>query len=177
MHSSHISVTTKSISNLLVIFVIISVQSLSLVRLFVTPWTAHTRLSCPLPIPGAQPNSCPFSQWCHPTISSSVIPFSCLPSFPASGSLPRSQFFISGDQSIRASASASVLPMSIQDWSPLGWTGLISFLSKGHSRVFSQHHSPEASILWRPAFYIVQPSHPCVTTGKTIALTLQTFCQ
>ena len=98
----------------------------------------HVRFSCPLPTPGACSNSCPLSWWCHPTISSSVIPFSsCLQSFPASGSFQMSQFFTSGGQSIGISPSASVLPMNIQDWSPLGWTGWISLQSKGLSRVFS----------------------------------------
>jgi len=97
----------------------------------------HTRLSCPSLTPRACSNSCPLSQWCHPTISSSVIPFSRLQSFPASGSFPISQFFTSGGQSIGASASASVLPKNIQDWFPLGWTGWISLQSKGLSRVFS----------------------------------------
>ena len=96
----------------------------------------HTRLPCPSPSPGACSNSCPSSYWCHPTISSSVVPFSShLQSFPASGSFPMNQFFTSGRQSI--AASASVLPMNIQDWFPLGWTGLISLLSKGLSRIFS----------------------------------------
>ena len=94
----------------------------------------HTRLPCPSPTPGAYSNSCPSSQWCHPTISSSVIPFSsCLQSFPASGSFSMSQFFTSSGQSIRVSASASVLPMNIQDWFPLGLTGLISWLSSSVS--------------------------------------------
>ena len=98
----------------------------------------HARLPCPSPTPGAFSNSCPLGQWCHPTISSSVIPFSsCLQSFPSSGSLPMSQFFTSGSQSIGVSASASVLPMNIQDWFPLGLIGLISLQSKGLSRVFS----------------------------------------
>ena len=98
----------------------------------------HTRPLCPSPTPGAYPNSCPLSQWCHPTISSSVIPFSShLQSFPASGSFQVSQLFASGGQSIGVSASTSVLPMNIQDWSPLGWTGWISLQSKGLSRVFS----------------------------------------
>ena len=97
----------------------------------------HTRLPCPSPTPGACSNSCPTSQWCHSTISYSVIPFSYLQSFPASKSFPMSQFFTSGDQSIGVSASASVLSMSIQDWFPLGLTGWISLLSKGLSRVFS----------------------------------------
>ena len=97
----------------------------------------HTRLPCPSPSPGACSNSCPSSRWCHPTISFSVIPFSCLQSFPASGSFPMNQFFASGVQSIGALASASVLPMNIQDWFLLGLTGLISFLSKRLSRVLS----------------------------------------
>ena len=98
----------------------------------------HVRLPYPSPTPGACSNSCPSSQWCHPTISSSVVPISsCLQSFPASGSFPMSQFFTTGGQSIEASASASVLPMNTQDWSPSGWTGWISLLSKGLSRVFS----------------------------------------
>ena len=98
----------------------------------------HTRLPCLSPTPRACSNSCPLSRWCHPTISSSVVPFSfCLESFPASGSFPVSQFFPSGGQSIGASASASVLPMNIPEWFPLGWTGLISLQSKGPSRVFS----------------------------------------
>ena len=96
----------------------------------------HARPPCPSPTLRACLNSCLFSQWCHPTISSSVVPFSsCLQSFQASGSFQMSQFFISGDQSI--GVSASVLPMNIQDWFPLGWTGWISLQSKGLSRVFS----------------------------------------
>ena len=98
----------------------------------------HTRLPCPSPTPGTCLNSCPSSQWCHPAISSSVVPFSsCFQSFPASGSFQMSQFFASDSQSIGASAWASVLPMIIQDWFPLGWTGWISLQSKGLSRVFS----------------------------------------
>ena len=98
----------------------------------------HPRPPCPSPTPGVYPDSCPLSRWCHPAISSSVIPFSsCFQSFPASGPFPRSQFFASGGQSIGVSASTSVLPMNIQDWSPLGWTGWISLHSKGLSRVFS----------------------------------------
>ena len=98
----------------------------------------HARLLCPSPTPGACSNSCPSSWWFHPAISSSVIPFSfCFQSFPASGSFPMRQFFTSGGQRIGASASASVLPMNIQNWFPLGWTGWISLLSKGLSRVFS----------------------------------------
>ena len=98
----------------------------------------HTRPPCPSPTPGVYPNSCPLSRWCHPTISSSVAPFSSrLQSFPGSGSFPMSQFFTLGDQSIGVSASTSVLPMNTQDWFPLGWTGWISLQSKRLSRVFS----------------------------------------
>ena len=98
----------------------------------------HTRLPCPSPTHRACSNSWPSSQWCHPTISSSVVHFFyCIQSFPASRSLPMSQFITSGDQSIGVSGLASVLPMNIQDWFPLGWTGYIFFLSKGLSRVFS----------------------------------------
>ena len=98
----------------------------------------HATPPCPLPTPRAYSNSWPLNQWCHPTISSSVIPFSsCLQSFPASGSFQISQLFTSGGQSIGVSASASVLPTNIQDWFPVGWTGWISLQSKGLSRVFS----------------------------------------
>ena len=98
----------------------------------------HARPPCPSPTPGVYSNSCPSSWWCHPAISSSVVPFSsCLQFFPALGSFPMSQLFEWGGQSIGISASASVLPMNTQDWSPLGWTGWISLKSKGLSRVFS----------------------------------------
>ena len=104
-------------------------------------WThghEHTRPPCPSPTPGVHSNSRPSRRWCHPTISSSVVPFfSCLQSFPASGSFPMCQFFASSGQSIGVSASASVLPMNIQDWFSLGWASLISLQSKGLSRVFS----------------------------------------
>ena len=97
----------------------------------------HIRPPCPSPTPRVYSNSCPLSQWYHPTISSSVVPFSsCLQSFLASESFQMSQLFTSGDQSFGVSASASVLPMNIQDWFPLGWTGWISLQSKGLSRVF-----------------------------------------
>ena len=115
-----------------------SVQfSRSVMSSFVWPHgLQHARLPCPSPTPGACSNSCPLSWWCHPTTLSSVIPFSsCLQSFPASGAFPMSQLFTSGGQSI--GASASVLPMHIQDWFPLGWIGWISLQSKGLSRVFS----------------------------------------
>ena len=114
----------------------------------------HARLLCPSPSPEACSNSCPSSQWCHPIISSSVVFSSYLQSFPASGSFPISQFFITGSESIEDLASASVFPMNIQDWFPLGLTGLISLQSKGLSRVFSnitvqkdQYFSPQLS-LW-----------------------------
>ena len=98
----------------------------------------HARPPCPKPTPGVHPNSCPLSQWCHPTISSSVVPFSSCPlSSPASESFQMSQLFASGGQSTGVSASTLVLPVSTQDWSPLGWTGWISLQSKGCSRVFS----------------------------------------
>ena len=102
------------------------------------PWTTARRPPCPSPTPGIHSNLCPLCRWCHPTISSSVVPFSSCPqSFPASGSFPMSQLFTSGGQIIGVSASASAPPMNTQDWSPLEWTGWISFQSKGLSRVFS----------------------------------------
>ena len=129
------------------------------------------RFPCPSSAPGACSDSCPLNWWCHPTISSSVVPFSsCLQSFPASGSFPMSQFFTSGGQCIGASASASVLPMNIQDWFPFRLTGLISLQPKGLKSLL-QHHSSKASVLRRSAFFMVQLSHPYRTTGKTIALT------
>ena len=118
-------------------------------------------------------NSSPLSQWCHPTISFSVVLFSSfLQSFPTSGSFLMSQLFASGGQSI--GASASVLPMNIQDWFPLGLTGLISLQSKGLSSLL-QRHSSEASILRCSAFFMVLLAHPYMTTGKTIVLTRQIF--
>ena len=137
----------------------------------------HARLPCPSPTPGACSSSCPSSQWCHPTVSSSVVLFSsCLQSFPASGSFPMSQFFTLGNQSIGVSTWASVLPMNIHDWLPLGWAGWISLKSvQVHLKSFLQHHSSKASILRRLAFFIVHLSHPYMTTGKTIALTRRTF--
>ena len=98
----------------------------------------HAKPLCPSPTPGVHPNPCPFTQWCHPTISFSVVPFSsCLQSFPASGSFQMSHLFASGGQGIGVSALTSVLPMNTQNSSPLGWTGWISLQSKGLSRVFS----------------------------------------
>ena len=112
---------------------------------------------------GVSSNSCPLSWWCHPAISSSVIPLSsCLQPFPTSGSFQMSQLFASGGQSIGVSASTSVPPMNIQDWSALGWTGWI-------------YHSSKAPILLCSAIFRVQFSHPYMTTGKIIALTRWTF--
>ena len=113
----------------------------------------HARPPCPSLSAGLCSNSCWLSQWCHPTISSSVIPFSSCPqSFPASGSFQMSSFFASGGQSIGASASASVLPMNIQDWFPLGWTGWISLQTQGLSRVFSN------TTVQKHQFFRAQPS-------------------
>ena len=138
----------------------------------------HARPPCPSPTPGVHPNSCPSSRWCHPAISSSVVPFSSCPqSLPASESFPMSQLFAWGGQSIGVSALASVLPMNIQDWSPLEWTGWRSLQSKGLSRVFSnttvQKHQFFGAFF--TAFFTVRLSHPYLTTGKTIALTRQTL--
>ena len=131
----------------------------------------HSRLPCPLPSPGFCSNSNPLSQWCHLTISSSVIPFLYLQSFPVSGSFPVSQFLAPGGQSTEVSASALVLPMTIQDWFPLGLTPC----SPGTLKSLLQQHSSKVSILQCSAFFIVQLSHPYMTTGKTIALTWWTF--
>ena len=113
-----------------------SVQFLSCVRLFVTPWTAAGQASLPITNARSLPNSCPLSHWCHPTISSSAVSFSCLQSFPASGAFQMSQLSASGGKTTRVAASTSVPPMNTKDWSPLGWTGWISLQSKGLSRVF-----------------------------------------
>ena len=116
----------------------------------------HAKLPCPSLSPGTCLNSYPLSWWCHPTISSSVGPFSfCLWSFPASGSFPKSQFFALGGQKIGASASASVLPMNIQGWFPLGWTSWISLQSQGTLKSLLQHHNSKASVLQCSAFFMV----------------------
>ena len=136
----------------------------------------HARLPCLSPTPGAYSNSCPLSPCCHPTISSSVIPFSSrLQSFPASGFFPVSQFFTSGGQIIGVSASALVLPMNIQDWFPLGWTGWLSLQSKGLSRVF-----PNTTVLKRQFFgaqlFLKSNSHIYTwLLEKTITVTRWTF--
>ena len=139
--------------------------------------TQHTRPPCPSPTPGIHPNSCALSPWCHPAISSSVVPFSSCPQWlPASGSFPISQLFAWGGESIGVSTSTSVLPVNTQDWHPLGWIDWISLQYKGLSRVFSnsskvqKHHSSKASILQCSAFFIVQLSHPYMTTGKDHSL-------
>ena len=137
----------------------------------------HTRPPCPLPTPGVYPNSCPSSWWCHPIITSSVVPFSSWPqSLQASGSFQTSQLFTWGDQSIGVSASASVLPMNTQDWFlsfRMDWLDL--FAVQRTLKSLLQHHSSKASILQRSAFFTVQLSHPYMTTGKTIVLTRRTF--
>ena len=121
------------------LFYLLSQFSHSVVSDSLRPHEAqHARPPCPSSTPGVYSNSCPSSQWCHPAISSSVVPFSSCPqSLPASRSFSISQLFTPGGQSVGVSASASVLPMNTQDWSPLGWTGWISLQSKGLSRVFS----------------------------------------
>ena len=124
-----------------------SVQSLSHVRLFVTPWTADSRPPCPSPTTRVYSNSCPLSRWYHPVISSSVIPFSCPLSFPVSGSFQMNQLFTSGGQSIGASASASVLPVNTQDRLPLGWTGSCSPRDSQESSPTPQFKSINSSVL------------------------------
>ena len=134
----------------------------------------HTRPPCPSPNSGAYSNSCPSSWWCHPTISSSVVPFSsCLQSFLASGSFPMSQFFASGGQSIVVSASA--LPMNYSELISfrMDWLDLLAV--QGTLKSLLQHHSSKASILRHSAFFTAQLSYPYMTTGKTIALTRWTL--
>ena len=154
-----------------------SVQLLSRVQLFTTYGLQHIRLPCPSPTPRACSNSCPSNQWCHPTISSSVVLFSsCLQSSPASRLFPMSQFLVSGGQSIGVSASASVLPYN-------EYSGLISFridwfdllAVQGTLKSLLQHHSSKASILQHSACFMIQLAHLYLTTGKTIALTRQIF--
>ena len=153
---------------------VVVIEPLSHVQLFATPWTAacqafltHCLLACS--------DSCPLSRWCHPTISSSNTIFSSCPhAFPGSRSFPMSRFFTSRGQSIGASASALVLPMNIQSWFLLGLTGLISLQSRGLKSLL-QHHISKASILQHSAFLMAQLSHLYMTTGKAIALNIQTF--
>ena len=148
-----------------------SVQfSCSVVSDFLRPHgLQHTRLPCLSPTPRAYSNSCPSRQWHHPTILSPVTTFSSHPqSFPASGSFPMSQFFTSGGQSSGASALASVLTMNISF--RMDWLDLLAV--QGTLKSLLQHHSSKASVLRRSAFFTVQLSHSCITTGKTIALTM-----
>ena len=134
----------------------------------------HARPLYPSPSPGVHSNSCPSSWWCHPAISSSVIPFSSCPqSLPASGSFPMSQLFTWGGRSIGVSASASVLPMNTQDWSPMDW--LVLLVVQETLKSLLQHHTSKASILQCSAFLTIQLSHPYMTSGTTIALTRWTF--
>ena len=155
-----------------------SVQLFSYSFMFDSLWPhelQHARPPCPSPNPGVHPNLCPLSLWCHPTISSSVIPFSSCPqSFPASGSFQMSQLFSSGGQSIEVSVSTSVLPMNIQDRFPIGWTGWISLQYKGLSRVFSNTtvqgiKSSVLSFLYSPTLTSIH------ATGKNIILTRWNF--
>ena len=135
----------------------------------------HTRPPCLWPTPGVHPNPCLLCRWCHPTISSSVIPFSSCPqSFPASGSFQISQLSPSGGQSTGVSASTSVPPMNTQDWFSfrMDWLDLLAV--QGTLKSLLQHYSSKASILLRSAFFIVLLWHPYMTTGKTIALTRRT---
>ena len=152
---------------------LLSVQSSrSVVSNSASPRMAAHWVPCPSPAPGVYPNSCLLSRWCHPTISSSVVPFSfCLHSFPASGSFPLSQLFASGSQSIGASASASVLPMNTQDWSVsfrMDWLDVLAV--QGTLKSLLQHHSSKALILRCSAFLVVQLWNPYVTTGKNHSL-------
>ena len=139
---------------------------------FATPWTSGHQAPCPSPTPGAGSSSCPSNQWCHPAISSCVIPFSsCLQSASASGSFPRSQLFTWGGQSTGVSALASFLPKKIPGLISFGRDWLDLLAVQGTLKSLLQHHSSKASILLRSVFFTVQLSHPYMTTGKTIALT------
>ena len=148
-------------------FVVVVVQSLSHVRLFATHELQHASLLCSPLSPGVCSNSCSLSQWCHPTTSSSVAPFSSCPQFfPASGSFPMSQFFTSSGQSIGASASASVLPMNIQGLISFRIHWLDLFAVQGTLKSLFQHHSSKASIVQHSAFFMVQLSHPYILLEK-----------
>ena len=140
------------------------------------PMHCHMPVFLSITNPEACSNSCPSSRWCHQNISAYAIPFfSCLQSFPTSGSFPMNQFFASGGQSIGVSASVSVLPINIQDLFPLGWTGWISLQSKGLTRVFSNTTVQKHQFLGAQLSYIVELSHSYMTTGETIALARWTF--
>ena len=157
-------------------FVKSSVQFSSVAKSCLTLWPhalQHARPPCPSQTPGAYSNSCLLSQWCHPTISYSNIPFSsCLQSFPASRSSQISQLFASGGQSIGVSASTSVFPMNTHSFR-MDWLDLLAL--QGTLKSLLQHHSSKASIHQHSAFFIFQFSHPYITTWKTIALTRETF--
>ena len=140
-----------------------------------TPWTATRQASLFHHLPEFCSNSYPFSQWCHLIISASVAPLSSYPqSFPASRFFPMSRLLASDGQTVEASASAPVLLMNIQDWLPLGWTVLISLQSKKLSRVFSSTTVQKHQFFWHSAFFMIQLSHPYISTGKTI---VSTICQ
>ena len=147
------TVKVSNLTNTSILEVPVPFQSLSHVQLFAPHELQHTRPPCPSPTPGVYPNTCPLSRWCHPAISSSVVPFSSwFQYFPTLGSFQISQLFISGGQNIGVSAPTSVLPMNTQDWFPLGWTCWISLQSKGLSRVFSN------TTVQKHQFFCVQPS-------------------
>ena len=150
-------------------------QSLSRVRLCGPHGLQHARPPCPSPTPRACSYSCPSSRWCHPTISSSVVPFFCLQSFPASGSFQKSQFFPSGSQSSGVTAPASVLTKNIQGWFPLGLIGFYLPEVQGTLMSLLQQQNSKTSILWHSAFFMFQLSHLYMTTGKNIALALKIF--
>ena len=153
-----------------------SVQSLSHVWLFVTPWITARQASLSITNSWNSLKLKSIESWCYPAISSSVIPFfSCPQSLQASESFPMNQLFTWGGQSTGVSALASFLPKNTQDWSPLEWTGWIFFAVQRTLKSFLQRHISKASILRCSAFFTVQLSHPYMTTGKTIALTTQTF--
>ena len=153
-----------------------SVQSLSHVRLFWPHEPQHARPPCPSPTPGVYLNSCPLSWWCHLTISSSVVPFSsCLQFFPESGSFQMSPLFTSGGQNTGVSASTSVLPMNYPGPISIRMDWLDLLAVQGTLKSLLQHHSSKASILLLSALFIAQLLCPCITIGKTIALTRRTF--
>ena len=153
-----------------------SVQLLSRVQLFATPWIAAHQASLSITTSGVHSDSCPSSQWCHPAISSSVVPFSSCPqSLPASESFPMSQLFAWGGQSTGVSALVSFLPKKFQGWSPSEWTGWISLQSKGLSRVFSNTTVQKHQFFGAQLSSQSNSHNPYMTTGKTIALTRRTF--
>ena len=175
MISSFLSISTIIYMTFFSRYQFSSVQSLSCARLLRPHESQHTRPPCSSPSRGVHSDSCPLSQWCHPAISSSVIPFSSCPqSLAASESFPVSQLFAWGGQSTGASALASFLPKKCQGWSPSEWTGWISLQSKGLSES-SPTLQFKSIILQCSAFFTVQHSHPYMTTGKTIALTRRTL--